>query len=304
LLVVSLLMVSSTTYIAAAAQTTTQAERMAQVSRMFKMTGQEFVNEVLANCRGGDPSPNAEMRARINVKDHEFEGRRWYRFSSKEVAPQGKIKKILYLHGGGYVLSGGPAQFAFVEYLMQQTGAEVWFPEYPLAPEHSCMDALRMTTELYRLMLKESPAEEIVVMGDSAGGGLSLTSTMYFRENKLPLPNNLILISPSVNMLFMPRNDESPPIIRNQEIISKIFVPKKLKYNNGNAVSQPMTSPFSENRLKGINGKKTGVNTHPAKYAAHKLRIALPPLLHEESTEKPCTFKPAKIKNMAGIKIK
>ena len=64
---------------------------------------------------------------------------------------------------------------------------------------------------------------------------------------------------------FTAINDEIPPISKNHDIISKMFVPRKLKYNNGIAMSQPIKSPFNENALKGMTGKSMGVNTQPAK---------------------------------------
>ena len=64
---------------------------------------------------------------------------------------------------------------------------------------------------------------------------------------------------------FIAINDEIPPISRNHDIISKIFAPKKLKYSNIIAISHPVTSPFSENLLNGITGKRIGVNMQPDK---------------------------------------
>ena len=64
---------------------------------------------------------------------------------------------------------------------------------------------------------------------------------------------------------FIAINEEIQPISRNQDITSKMFVPKKLKYNNKVAISQPIASPFSENLLNGTMGKRMGVNTQPDK---------------------------------------
>jgi hypothetical protein len=64
---------------------------------------------------------------------------------------------------------------------------------------------------------------------------------------------------------FIAINDEIPPMSKNHDIISKIFVPKKLKYSSNIAMSQPITSPLSENLLKGIMGNRIGVKTQPDK---------------------------------------
>lgn len=44
------------------------------------------------------------------------------------------------------------------------------------------------------------PAENIIVSGDSAGGGLSLALMLYLRDNEYPLPAGAILMSPWVGM--------------------------------------------------------------------------------------------------------
>ena len=72
--------------------------------------------------------------------------------------------------------------------------------DYRLAPEtrfpgplHDCVSAyFRMIDDLHI-----SP-ENIIVAGDSAGGGLSLALLMYLRDNGYPLPGGAILMSPWV----------------------------------------------------------------------------------------------------------
>ena len=64
---------------------------------------------------------------------------------------------------------------------------------------------------------------------------------------------------------FIAIKEEIPPISRNHDMVSKTSAPKKLKYSNNIAISQPMTSPLSENLLKGMIGKSIGVNTQPDK---------------------------------------
>lgn len=79
-----------------------------------------------------------------------------------------------------------------------------WLPkialDYRLAPEtcfpgplHDAVSAyMRLTEELH------IPPENIIVCGDSAGGGLSLALLMYLRDNDYPLPSGAILMSPWV----------------------------------------------------------------------------------------------------------
>ncbi len=180
--------------------------RQQLVHTMFSSTGDEFVRLVLENCRGGGSALGDEQRARLNTREYDWNGFQWFKFSSG--SPKGKTKKILYLHGGGWVMNSGVAQFAFAEYLANETGAEIWFPEYPIIPEHDGKEALDMCMSLYRDMLKECPGEAIAIGGDSAGGGLAVSVALAIKEEGLSMPNNLFLVSPGTNCGGTPRNAE------------------------------------------------------------------------------------------------
>lgn len=183
------------------------AKRFELVSTLFLKTGDDLKQTILENLRE-ESGPDADMRARVDVQDNELLGRKWYRIKSKKEPVPGKTKRILYLHGGGWVLETGPQQLGFAEYLADNSGAEVWFPEYPLSPEANAVDAHKMILELYKQMLQEVSAEEIAVMGDSAGGGLTVSAAMYFREVGLPQPNNLVLISPGIDLRIIRSEEE------------------------------------------------------------------------------------------------
>ncbi|MDO4630586.1 MAG: alpha/beta hydrolase fold domain-containing protein, partial [Planctomycetia bacterium] len=111
-----------------------------------------------------------------------------------------EMRTILYLHGGGYVDEMLWLHWEFLWRLLWKTGAEVVVPQYPLAPEFHCMDAMVMIREVYRNLLERVPAENVILMGDSAGGGLTLTCAMDFRNEGLPQPRHLVMISPGLEV--------------------------------------------------------------------------------------------------------
>jgi len=137
--------------------------RQELVHKMFSSTGNDFVKMVLENCRSGVSALNAEQRGRLNTEEYDWNGFQWFKFRVGE--PKGKTKKILYMHGGGWVMNSGVAQFNFVEDIANKTGAEIWFPEYPIIPEHNGKEALDMCMALYREMLKECSGDEIALGG-------------------------------------------------------------------------------------------------------------------------------------------
>ncbi len=69
--------------------------------------------------------------------------------------------------------------------------------EYRLAPEHPLPSAVDDATALYKSLIKDkcSPSK-IIIMGDSAGGGLSLLIIQNLISNKLPIPRGVVVLSP------------------------------------------------------------------------------------------------------------
>jgi len=80
---------------------------------------------------------------------------------------------ILYFHGGWYVFGTAKAYRHFAGHLAYRTGAEVFIPDYRLAPEHPFPAGLLDAQACYRGLI-ERGVHRIAIAGDSAGGGLTL----------------------------------------------------------------------------------------------------------------------------------
>ena len=107
---------------------------------------------------------------------------------------------IVYLHGGGYIATAVSAHAWLVDHLARRTGADVVMPLYPLAPHHTWQEAHRLVLELYRRTVAESPGKRIILMGDSAGGGLAAVISLSLAEAGDTQPDELALISPWVDI--------------------------------------------------------------------------------------------------------
>ncbi len=81
--------------------------------------------------------------------------------------------RMLYLHGGGYVLGSAEALTNFAGQIAVRVGVDAFVPDYRLAPEHPFPAAIDDAVAVYHGLVAEG-AERIVVVGDSAGGGLTL----------------------------------------------------------------------------------------------------------------------------------
>lgn len=106
-------------------------------------------------------------------------------------------RTILYLHGGGYVF-GSPKMYRTLTFALAFAAeAEVFAPIYRLAPEHPCPAAIEDAVAAYEWLLAQGKKpSDIVVGGDSAGGGLTLAFLMALRDKAAPMPAGAFLYSP------------------------------------------------------------------------------------------------------------
>lgn len=107
------------------------------------------------------------------------------------------MRTILYLHGGGYYFCSPKSHRSLVFPLAVHSGARTFSLDYRLAPEHPFPAAVEDALAAYRCLLADgTPADSIVVAGDSAGGGLALALLLALRDAKDALPAAALLFSP------------------------------------------------------------------------------------------------------------
>ena len=104
---------------------------------------------------------------------------------------------LLYLHGGGYVFGGLDSHRDIACRLARAAGVRTLLIDYRLAPEHRFPAPVEDATDVYRWLLEGGQtAEQLVVAGDSAGGGLSTALMVNLKSLALPLPRAAVLMSP------------------------------------------------------------------------------------------------------------
>jgi len=109
-------------------------------------------------------------------------------------------RAVLHLHGGGYVAGSASSHAALLGELARTTRSQVVAPDYRLAPEHPYPAALDDAEHCYHHLLKRFSAQQIVLMGVSAGGGLGLATLLRLRERRYPLPRAFVAVSPWVDL--------------------------------------------------------------------------------------------------------
>lgn len=103
---------------------------------------------------------------------------------------------LLYLHGGGYKVGSLDSHHSFMAHLAVACKTAVNGLGYRLAPEHPYPAALDDAVAAYKEMLNYTEGKKIMIGGDSAGGGLALATALRLKDEKLPMPGCIALLSP------------------------------------------------------------------------------------------------------------
>jgi monoterpene epsilon-lactone hydrolase len=109
---------------------------------------------------------------------------------------------ILYLHGGGYAVGSPFGYRGLVGKLVAETGISAINVDYRLAPEHPFPAGLQDAIQVYCWLLEEKGynPEQVIFMGDSAGGGLTLSTLLKIKDIGLPQPLTAVVMSPWTDM--------------------------------------------------------------------------------------------------------
>ena len=105
-------------------------------------------------------------------------------------------RSILYFFGGGFVLGTPATRRKTAGHLVLAAGARVLVPNYRLAPEHPFPAALDDAVRAYQFLLYHAEPSKTVVSGDSAGGGLAVSTVIAVRDRHLPMCAGIAALSP------------------------------------------------------------------------------------------------------------
>lgn len=115
----------------------------------------------------------------VTLEDIEMGGIPGVRFTPSEVSDP---TVMVFLHGGGYISCSARLYAGLISKLAQATGMVVLAPDYRLAPEHPMPAGREDCLAAYRSV----EAERIVLGGDSAGGGLTLSTLQALTPEEMP----------------------------------------------------------------------------------------------------------------------
>ena len=172
-------------------------------------------------------APPAKIRKVMDIRACKVSKGIYYRAKDKTNANR---KKVLFIHGGGLIAEALPLHWKFCRSLARDTGCEIFFPQYPLVPESDAENSNAMLMQVYKRLLKECAPEDITIIGDSAGGTLALSLSMTARDMGLPMPNEIVLISPGFSIGEMTAKEQKrAAYIKKQDFILGDFPIGKIK---------------------------------------------------------------------------
>jgi monoterpene epsilon-lactone hydrolase len=159
--------------------------------------------------------------------------------------PESRLgRHLLFLHGGGYV-TGSPALYRHVLWRFAATAAaRVTAIQYRLAPEHPFPAALGDAVAAWRGLLDSgADPRRAAVIGDSAGGGLTLALALRLRDEATPLPAALVAMSPWTDLAAtgasLRDNARADPMLNAEDVP---FLASQ--YLNGADPRHPYASPL------------------------------------------------------------
>lgn len=179
---------------------------------------------------------------------------------------KGETKKfLLYLHGGAYNKGSPKTHRAFVSQICNKAKISAYVLDYRLAPENPFPAAVDDSIIAYQyLMNKGIEPKNIILAGDSAGGGLTLAILLRLRELELQMPNKAILVSPWVDLTTSTASYEKN---KKKDLLLDIEDLKQAakQYAGKQPLRHPLISPVYAN-LKGLPPLFIQVGTHEQLY--------------------------------------
>ena len=183
----------------------------------------------------------------VSIREQIIEG-----IKSEWLIPSGSdpAKIILYVHGGGYVSGSCSDHRGIVAKFAKNTGVTNLTYEYRLAPENPFPAALNDSVKIYQwLLTSRFKPENIIIVGESAGGGLCLAILLALKERKITFPAAAVAISPWTDLTcssesYKTKNKVSPAPLDSWFVFSKY-------YAGENEANNPLISPLFGN-LKGL----------------------------------------------------
>ena len=171
------------------------AKVLSEVLELFSMYTEKNGEKMIADAisRGETPTPPPKF---LETRYEDLpNGRVFY---ANDGSKSGIT--VFYLHGGAYFMDITDAHWKLLKKLVDGANVRLVVPAYRLLPFATYREAFDLVVPLYRAYREANPDQKVILMGDSAGGGLSLAVTEQLKADGVQLPDELVLLSPWVDI--------------------------------------------------------------------------------------------------------
>ena len=154
---------------------------------------------------------------------------------------------ILYCHGGGYATGSTKYARTVTSKFVEATAMPALAFDYRLAPEHPYPAAIDDAVKVWDyLMYKGYGAEDIIVVGDSAGGNLALELLIRIKAEKRMMPKALVLLSPWTDLACTGETQESRASV--DPVLDHYYLKYAIEYYTAGKIelNNPLVSPLYE----------------------------------------------------------
>lgn len=157
-------------------------------------------------------------------------------------APFNMDRAFIDFHGGALVFGGGDACRFGAQLQADQHGVRCYGVDYRTPPEHPYPSALDDGLSAYRHVLERHAPENIVIGGRSSGGNLAVATLLRARDEGLPLPAGLVLLSPQADLTESGDSFETNRLV--DVVLPGSLMSNNLLYAAGADLSHSYLSPL------------------------------------------------------------
>ena len=177
----------------------------------------------------------------LKVEDTEIAGVHTFVMRAPDVVDAPSTPIYLDIHGGALIAGAGEACRLMGSAGAMTTGMIHWAVDYRMPPLHPYPTSLDDCLAVYRALLDERPPEDVFVGGGSAGGNLAAALMVRAKEEGLPPPAGLVLLSPEVDL-----TESGDTFTTNLGIdhVLGLLMQTNLLYANGHDLADPHLSPL------------------------------------------------------------
>lgn len=193
---------------------------------------------------GVEVTRKALERSGATYETKQIAGVETFLVTPKNVAPEYKDKWLVHIHGGAFVFGGGEVALREAIWVADGLGAQVISIDYRQPPLHPFPAAVDDAVAVWKELIKTQSPESTAIFGTSAGGNLTLATTLKLQELGLPTPGALFAGTPAVDLketsdswLTLQGLD---PLIQREGAIQGTFE----LYAGGEPLDNPLISPI------------------------------------------------------------